>query len=87
MGHSSGEGEARVTDAELKTFIAEQVKQEVERRFIPMLENLTQFVKETREHEKRVDRQVNQMLLMVAEMLRADGIDPAASEIDPNYRN
>ena len=67
-------------DAELQTFIAEQVKREVERQVAPVL-------KETREHEKRVDRQVNQMLLMVAEMLRADGIDPAASEIDPNYRN
>jgi len=50
-------------------------------------EGVPEGLKELRDQEAHHKRQIEVIFLMLAEIERLYGVDPAASEINPHYRN
>jgi hypothetical protein len=91
----------RMTEAELKRFVTAEIERAVAQALKPMARDIaeikalarTQKLVEEKHHAEitalfEKEWQMQQAsLLKLAEIERRLGIDPAASEIDPQYRN
>jgi hypothetical protein len=87
IGIMNEERAVQMTDVQLMDVIAEQVQKEVARQLDLIAKAtaaLEQLTKQLLENEA-LHHQTT--LLKLAEIERLLGIDPAASEIDTNYRN
>jgi uncharacterized membrane protein len=87
-----------MNEATLKAVIRAEVRAQLpkllkpfEQQYLQALDRieqkLHQVVQPARQAEQENQKLVTQILLQLAEINRALGIDPAEAELDPNYRN